>query len=69
MKLSVIFPVAVFALSVVAIDMDIREEGQDWTPLVGLESGQCRTFDIDVVQVNLVPGSNDGKSFICRFYE
>ncbi|KAL2802678.1 hypothetical protein BJX63DRAFT_414342 [Aspergillus granulosus] len=51
-----------------AIEMDVREEsGGDWI-LVAIEDGVCKTYDNPVIQINLVPGSNGGKSFLCRTY-
>ncbi|KAL2836931.1 hypothetical protein BJY01DRAFT_251724 [Aspergillus pseudoustus] len=56
------------AASATAIEMDVREEsGGDWI-LVPVEDGVCKTYDNPVVQINLVPWSNGGSSFICRPY-
>ncbi|KAL2825336.1 hypothetical protein BDW59DRAFT_161812 [Aspergillus cavernicola] len=69
MRISILIPaLALFVTNAAAIEMDVREDGQDWVTVTGIESGVCKTFDIDVIQVNIDPGSNDSKSFICSFY-
>ncbi|KAH3338013.1 hypothetical protein KXW81_000254 [Aspergillus fumigatus] len=51
-----------------AIEMEVREEvDRDWI-LIPVDDEVCKTFDVEVVQINLVPWSNGGKSFLCRIY-
>ncbi|PKX97783.1 uncharacterized protein P174DRAFT_418717 [Aspergillus novofumigatus IBT 16806] len=69
MKLSALLTTLGLLLSgAAAIEMEVREEaGGDWI-LIPVEDGVCKTFDVGVVQINLVPWSNGGKSFLCRTY-
>ncbi|KAF7157300.1 hypothetical protein CNMCM5623_001423 [Aspergillus felis] len=69
MKLSALLTTLGLLLSeAAAIEIDVREEvGGDWI-LIPVEDGVCKTFDAGVVQINLVPGSDGGKSFLCKTY-
>ncbi|KAJ0417583.1 hypothetical protein BJY00DRAFT_315696 [Aspergillus carlsbadensis] len=70
MKLWALIPATVLLVAKVdAIALNVREvPDTDWiyTPV---EDGVCHNFDNPIIQYYLDPGSNGGKSFLCRIFK
>ncbi|KAL3471736.1 hypothetical protein BJX99DRAFT_262956 [Aspergillus californicus] len=57
-----------FVSHVAAAEMDVREAAdQAWQRILA-PLDVCVNFPIEVHQVNLIPGSEGGRAFECRFY-
>ncbi|KAL3442179.1 hypothetical protein BJX65DRAFT_227295 [Aspergillus insuetus] len=65
--LALVLPLGLLASTVMAIDMDVQQNGQ-WN-LVTVQPGVCEDFNTGVTQVNLDPSSNNQRAFRCIFYQ
>ncbi|KAL2850411.1 hypothetical protein BJX68DRAFT_266621 [Aspergillus pseudodeflectus] len=70
MKFWALIPATVFLVTKVnAIALDVREvPGSDWI-YTTVQDGVCHNFDNPIIQYYLDPGSNGGKSFLCRIFK